>query len=107
MHDSMLANQKSLDVLKSYAESIGLDIKQFEACLNADKYAGEVREDMALADKLGITGTPSFILALTDPQDPSKVRGINYIRGALPFEAFKQALDKALAAVQIEESPQN
>lgn len=107
MHDSMLANQKTLDVLKSYAESIGLDIEQFEACLNTDKYAGEVREDMAVADKLGITGTPSFVLARTDPQNPSKVRGISYIRGALPFDAFKQALDEALADVRKEESPKN
>lgn len=107
MHDSMLANQKTLDVLKSYAESIGLDIEQFEACLNTDKYADEVREDMAVADKLGITGTPSFVLARTDPQNPSKVRGINYIRGALPFDAFKQTLDEALADVQKEDAPQN
>jgi predicted DsbA family dithiol-disulfide isomerase len=107
MHDSMLANQKTLDVPKSYAESIGLDIEQFEACLNTDKYADEVREDMAVADKLGITGTPSFVLARTDPQNPSKVRGINYIRGALPFDAFKQTLDEALADVQKEDAPQN
>jgi hypothetical protein len=43
-----------------------------------------------------VRGTPSFVLARTDPNDPSKVEGISFIRGAQPFKAFKAQIDQAL-----------
>jgi hypothetical protein len=53
---------------------------------------------MAEGQKGGTSGTPSFILARTDPNDPSKVKGISFIRGAQPFSAFKAQIDRALTA---------
>ncbi len=96
MHDSMMADQETLDALESHAESIQLDVAQFKACLNSDKYADSVLQDMALAGKLGVSGTPSFLLALTDPEDPSKVKGLHLLRGARPFTVFKQVLDQVI-----------
>ena len=96
----MMSDQKNLSELNTYAESINLDIAQFENCLSTNKYADEIRKDMALAQKMGITGTPSFVLARTDPQNPAKVKGISLIRGAQPFPAFKQAIDQALTESQ-------
>jgi protein-disulfide isomerase len=51
---------------------------------------------MAEAQKAGATGTPSFVLATTDPADPTKVKGLAFIRGAQPFAAFKAQIDAAL-----------
>ncbi len=99
MHHCLMTEQKALDDLTSHAESIHLDIDKFEACLNTSKYADEVRADIALARKLQISGTPSFVIARTNPEDSSRVKGIGFIRGAMPFESFKQAIDKALADV--------
>lgn len=96
MHDSMMADQKTLDALESHAESIQLDIVQFNDCLNSDKYAEAVRQDMLTAGKLGVNATPSFVLALTDPEDPSKATGLQLLRGAMPFSNFRQAIDQAL-----------
>jgi predicted DsbA family dithiol-disulfide isomerase len=62
------------------------------------KYAEAVKKDMAEAQKAGATGTPSFVLARTDPSDPSTVRGITFLRGARPFEDFKIAIERALGA---------
>jgi protein-disulfide isomerase len=100
MHDSMMADQNALDALGSYAESIHLDIAQFQECLDSDKYADAVRQDMAKANQLGVTGTPSFVLASTNPEDPSKVKGLRLIRGAQPFSNFEQAIDQVLAEDQ-------
>ena len=97
MHDSMMADQQTLDALESHAESIQLDIVRFQTCLNTDKYADAVSQDMATAKKLGVNGTPGFVLALTDPEDPSSVTGLIHLRGAQPFENFKQVLDQVLA----------
>ena len=98
MHDRLFANQRQLTPWKTHAEALGLDVNAFEACLSSDKYAKKVRRDMAAARKSGFSGTPSFILARTDPDDPSKVKGISSLRGAQPFRAFKAQIDKALKA---------
>ena len=97
MHKSMMADPTKLDTLNSYAESINIDIAQYETCLSTNKYADEIRKDIAVAKNLGITGTPSFVLARTDPKNPSKVKAIDLIRGAQSFPTFKQAIDQALA----------
>lgn len=96
MHDRLFANQRQLAPWKAHAEVLGLDLGQFETCMTSDKYAKKVRQDIAVGRKIGVRGTPSFVLARTDPNDPSKVEGISFIRGAQPFKAFKAQIDQAL-----------
>ncbi len=59
-----------------------------------------INNNMAEAQKAGATGTPSFVLAVTDPSDLSKVKGISFIRGAQQFNAFKVQIDQALKQVE-------
>lgn len=96
MHQRLFANQRQLEPWLSHGEALGLDVATFETCLNSGKYAENIRQDMNEGRKAGVTGTPSFILATTDPNDPSKVKGLTFIRGAQPFTRFKAAIDQAL-----------
>jgi protein-disulfide isomerase len=96
MHDRLFANQKSFEPWKAHAEAIGLDVAKFETCLNAGKQAEEIRKDMAEAQKAGVTGTPLFFLAYTDPNS-SKVKTVVRLSGAQPFSAIKAQIDKLLA----------
>ena len=96
MHDRLFDNQRAIEPLKGHAEALGLDVVAFESCMGSEKYAEAVRKDMAEAQKAGVSGTPSFVLGRTDPADPSKVKGISFIRGAQQFAAFKTEIDKAL-----------
>ena len=100
MHDRFFANQRALEPWSGHAEAIGLDVDAFTACLDSDKFAEAVRRDMAEAAKAGATGTPSFVLGVTDAADPSKVTGLTFIRGAQPFTAFKGQIDAALADLE-------
>ena len=95
MHDRLFANQKTLEPWKAHAEAVGLDVSKFEGCLNAGQQAGEIRKDMAEAQKAGVTGTPLFFLAYTDPSS-SKVKTVVRLSGAQPFSAFKAEIDKLL-----------
>ncbi len=97
MHGRLFENQKALEPWTAHAEALGLDTAKFDACLAAGTYAESIRSDMAVARSAGVTGTPSFLLAETDPKDPKKVKGIAFIRGAQPFASFKAEIDKALA----------
>jgi len=100
MHDRLFDNQRAIEPLKGHAEALGLDVVVFESCMASEKHAEAVRKDMAQAQKAGATGTPSFVLGRTDPADPSKVKGISFIRGAQQFAAFKTEIEKALAEAE-------
>ena len=100
MHALLFASQKQLEPWSGHAEALGLNVPEFDACMAADKHAAAIRSDLAIADKLGITGTPSFVLAVSDPDDPAKVEGLALIRGAKPFEDFKKEIDAALAGLE-------
>jgi len=47
--------------------------------------------------RAGVQGTPSFFLALTEPND-GMVKAVMTIRGAQPYAAFKQAIESHLSA---------
>jgi predicted DsbA family dithiol-disulfide isomerase len=51
---------------------------------------------MAEAQKAGLTGTPAFFLAYTDPKS-TKIKTVSRLVGAQPYAAFKAAIDKLLA----------
>jgi protein-disulfide isomerase len=98
MHDRLFANQRALEPWKGHAEAVGLDVAAFEKCMTDGRHTTAVRADMAQAASNGITGTPGFVLALTDSTDPRKAKGLTYLRGAQPFTSFKTSIDQALAA---------
>ena len=78
-------NQNALDAasLKKYAREAGLNQKQFDLDLGNEKFAAEVRQDIADGKIYGITGTPTIF-----------VNGVK-IR-ALSAEHFRNAIERAL-----------
>ncbi len=96
MHDRLFQHQKALEPWNGHAEALGLDVAKFEECLESGRHKAAVRGDMATAQAVGATGTPSFVLGVTDPDDPKKVKGLSFLRGAQPYASFKAAIDSAL-----------
>ena len=86
----MFVNIANLAVpaLKQTARGLGIDGAAFDQCLDSGKHAANVREDMALANTLGVNSTPTIY-----------VNGRALV-GAQPFEAFKQVIDEELARVK-------
>ncbi len=85
-HDKLFANQNSLGVseLKRYASEIGIDSKQFNACLDSGAMASRVSFDAEEGRKLGVSGTPAFF-----------INGKS-LKGAQPLSAFKKIIDEEL-----------
>ncbi|MSP25366.1 MAG: hypothetical protein EXR75_09415 [Myxococcales bacterium] len=88
MHDKLFAGQKSPGIkreqLDQYAGELGLDMAKFKKALDDGTHKAAVDEDIKASDKIGIGGTPAFL-----------VNGY-FIEGAQPFSAFRAAIDKAL-----------
>jgi protein-disulfide isomerase len=85
MHDALFENYNKLseEKFKELATKIGLDVKQFLADYHSTKYDKAIQEDIKLARKVGVTGTPTFF-----------INGKRMRRRS--FEDFKQAIDKIL-----------
>lgn len=84
----LYANQSSLDAasLKRFATQIGLDRKRFDADLDGEKFAFEIRKDMEDGKRYGITGTPTIF-----------VNGVKIRR--FSAENLRDAIDKQLSVI--------
>ncbi|MBC8287834.1 MAG: DsbA family protein [Nitrospinae bacterium] len=93
MHDALFEGNKFTpnDIL-GYAKSIGLDNKAFKSCLTSGRYNEGLEQDVADANKAGITGTPGFVVGRTTD---NIVKGA-FISGTRPFATFKKEIDKLL-----------
>lgn len=105
MHDALFNDQnaKTDEDFKAMASSIGLDAAAFHSCLTSKKFDAQIKADQAEGRKLGISGTPSFVLGTTDPDDPSIVHLSKFIRGAQPYASFAAAIDELLESAEDKE----
>lgn len=97
MHERFFAHQRALGAgeLPGHAQAIGLDVAKFQACLEAGTHAARVRRDLSEGQQAGVRGTPTFFLAVQQG-DGANVQVVKVLRGALPYGAFKAAIDEAL-----------
>ncbi len=100
MHDLFFQDQQKLgpEDLKAHAEGLGLEMAGFQDCLDGGKYAERIRQDQKDGTDAGVRGTPSFLVGLTDPDDPTKIRATKFIRGAQPYVLFKSVIDALISA---------
>ena len=62
------------------AAKVGIDAKAAEAAIASSKYDAEIQSNIALAQKLRATGTPTFVV------------GDQVLNGAVGYDALKQAV---------------
>jgi protein-disulfide isomerase len=79
MHDKLFANQASLspDAYERYARELGLDVARFRRDMSDPKLKARVQDDMQLAQKVGVNGTPTFVV------NGERVVGSNALRTAV------------------------
>jgi protein-disulfide isomerase len=99
MYDQLFANQQQLqpEALEQHAEALGLDVQAFKTCLGSSKYTDKINASLKDGQKVGVTGTPAFLLGYTQG-DGSEVKAVKFLVGALPFDTFKEHIDKLLDA---------
>ena len=86
---------RDVSALVAQAGKIGLDTTQFKNCLEGGRHAARVRESVSRMQALGVDSTPTFLIGMTPaPGQPLKV--LKVVRGAMPFEEFRKALESAL-----------
>ncbi len=86
MHDKMFANTRNLTDANfdKWVGEIGLDATKFKADMKDPALTKKVKDQQALAVKLGARGTPAFF-----------ING-RYLSGAQPVSKFEEVIEKAL-----------
>jgi protein-disulfide isomerase len=98
MHERLFADPAAVGAgeFRRLAEELRLDLGRFQACLESGRYVARIRRDLAEGNRIGITGTPTFLLGFA-PSSGSSVRIAKVIRGAKSFSEFQQAIEELLA----------
>jgi len=71
--------------LDQFANTVGLDLVQFNKCLDDKKYQQRVLENEKFGVKIGIKATPSFLIFNNEK--------ITKVEGNQPFSVFRQVID--------------
>jgi protein-disulfide isomerase len=97
MRTLLLGSQKSAgsNDLSNDAKTLGLNVANFQKCLEAGQNAPAIRTDLADGGDAGVTGSPTFFLGTT-VQNGAKMQVLRIIRGAQPYQVFKDAIEAAL-----------
>ena len=103
MHDRMFANQRALTppLLTKTAESLGLNLAAFQACVAGEAATKKVRQDMADAAVLGANATPMFYIGVVEKD--GRLRAIRRVQGAKVFQVFKSVIDPILASPELKD----
>lgn len=94
-HDMLFANWNSENEgafsdkrLVAFAESLSLDMDQFNACFRANRYRAEINQDKADGQQVGVSGTPSVF-----------VDGLQLTPGYVPsYQEVSDAVEAAIAS---------
>jgi len=95
MHDLLFGSQRSLaaETIRAHAQSLGLALPRFDACV-AGTVNSKVRADAVQARRLGVAGTPTFLIGVRISASSVEVK--QRISGAQPAEAFITAVTNLL-----------
>jgi protein-disulfide isomerase len=82
-HQKLLGGRGAADKARAMAvaKEVGFDMARIEKDMASDEVKATIDEDMKLADALGVTGTPSYVV------------GSQLVVGAVGLDALKEKID--------------
>ena len=97
MHDILFSNQGALEMpnFLNYAKDLELDVDKFRQCLNTNRFASQIAQSSAAAQKAGFVSTPVQVIGLTEGNG-SSVRVLKVIPGAVTYAVTQAAIESAL-----------
>ena len=99
MHDALYRNQAHWSPMRNaagafsdYAKGAGLDVAKYDGCMNSAKFAGRIQASLDEGLKLGVNGTPNFVIGgrlyqMTMPSDSIRAIVMRALPAAAPAPA--------------------
>jgi len=69
--------------LQAMAESVGLDMSEFNSCFSANEYEAEIQADFDLGQEMGVSGTPTVFVNGTQVGAPGRIASYDEIAAAV------------------------
>jgi hypothetical protein len=100
MHDKIFVNPRQLSQAEvdRHVTALKLDPMQFRTCLDGAGTA-QVNADVESGRALGVRGTPTFFVGKR--QSDGRVRLVERVPGAVPFERWQEILNKCILEAHI------
>ncbi len=76
-------NAQNTEQILEIASSLGIDKDQLQEEIKSDRVENRLNENRSIGEQVGVQGTPAFII------------NEQIIKGAMGYDAFKAAIDKA------------
>ncbi|MBS3067376.1 DsbA family protein [Candidatus Micrarchaeota archaeon] len=101
MHNKLYQTQNLWDIgsvssakqkFQEYANELELNMNQFNSCVDSEKYKNEVNADIQDATRLGISGTPTFVIQI--PKDKTTLDDLKKVRTVVRGTSLIQQEDK-------------
>jgi protein-disulfide isomerase len=74
--------------MKEYAEAVGLDLGQYDDCMDEQRYVGQIEAARQEGISVGVGSTPSFVI------------GGLLVIGSLPYDSVVRLVERAERALQ-------
>jgi len=94
MHDMIFATQdrwstyttnRPLPVFESLAQQIGLNVSQYQSCMESRKFLGQIQSNVDEGLRRGVSSTPTFFI------------GNRRVASSISYDQFRQHVDEAVA----------
>lgn len=94
MHDIIFENQDRWNgeatnnpdgALADLASHVGVNMPQYQSCVSARKYLGQIQANVDAGNRAMVGSTPTLII------------GNKQVKGAIPYDEFKRQVDEVLA----------
>ncbi|MGH7638323.1 MAG: DsbA family protein [Gemmatimonadaceae bacterium] len=102
MHDMIFATQdrwstyatsRPLPVFESLAQQIGLDVQQYQSCMETRKFLGQIQSNVDEGLRRGVNSTPTFFI------------GNRKVATTVSYDEFRQHVNDALAQAAATKAP--
>lgn len=94
MHDALFSQTLSDAQIRQHAVKVGLESPAFDACMAADSRT-LILEDLADGQRVGVVGTPTFLIGVKRPG--GKMRITSVLHGRQGISAITAAVEAAAA----------
>ena len=96
MRHALIANPLNPETIAGHSKSLKLDAKRMLECIPDPRIEKAVQADIAEANALGVSGTPTFVIGRSKGDSFEGTRVV----GAQPLTTFEGRIDALLAAPQ-------
>jgi len=99
MHDALMnvSNPITEKKVMEAAKSVGLNINQLQADMDSEAVRSELEQNLQLSQKLGLLGTPAFVVGLTLSDEKSKTPAF-FVPGAVTEDMLQSYVDQVRQA---------